>query len=183
MEVIVMCEQGYQQALTGLALRKNKSMEEAEYSILRYANLEDGHDKFLESMVVWLDVTAPRYFWQQFDKIRIGVSTQSESTMHTLKRGDLKQENFEGGINDLYLRFLNKLIEEGLLEEFKKHLPESFLQRRIVCTDYKTLKRIVQTRDKDKLIEWKKFINCVLRQLSHSELIMNGTVIDNNLHC
>lgn len=183
MEVIVMCEQGYQQALVGLSLRKNVSLEEVEFKLMEYVNRDDGHDKFLESMVVWIDVIAPRYFWQQFDKVRIGVSTQSESTMHTLKRGALTQESFEGGINDLYLRFLNKLIEEGMLEEFKKHLPESFLQRRIVCTDYKTLKRIIHSRHKDKMCEWKKFVNCVLRQLSHAELIMNGTNIDDFFNC
>lgn len=174
MTVRILGESGYQSALMGLSLRKNVEPDEIEISLMNYAIRDDGHDKFLEQMVVWMDVNAPRYFWQQFDKIRVGVSSQSESTMHTIKRGALTQKNFNGGVNDLYLRFLNKLIEEGMLEEFKRHLPESFLQRRIITTNYRTLKLIVKTRGNDNMGEWKCFINCTLRGLSHAELITNG---------
>ncbi|MCK9240314.1 hypothetical protein [Desulfocurvus sp.] len=52
----------------------------------KLAPLDKGHNKVLESMCVWLDVRMPRYWWQEFDTYRVGVTKQSESTMHILIR-------------------------------------------------------------------------------------------------
>ena len=44
---------------------------------------DEGHNKFLESIIIWAEVTAPRYWWQEADTYRLSTK-QSESTMHTL---------------------------------------------------------------------------------------------------
>jgi hypothetical protein len=48
------------------------------------APLDGGHNKFLESIEVWLEIDAPRFLWQEIDTYRVGVTKQSDSTMHTL---------------------------------------------------------------------------------------------------
>nr|DAQ91998.1 MAG TPA: THYMIDYLATE SYNTHASE [Caudoviricetes sp.] len=48
------------------------------------ATKDGGHNKFLESMQIWLDVNAPRFWWSEADTYRVGSTKQSESTMHTL---------------------------------------------------------------------------------------------------
>jgi len=55
------------------------------------APMDKGHNKFLETIEVWFDITAPRFIWQEFDTYRIGVTKQSDSTMHTL----LKESNVD----------------------------------------------------------------------------------------
>jgi len=134
----------------------------------------DGHNKFLESIVVWLDIDAPRYFWQQFDTYRIGVTKQSESTMHTMTARALQQEDFEHPIPDAHLQHLNRLIAEKQWQTVKWDLPESFLQRRIVCLNYMILQRMIRQRKSHRLTEWQTFIDDVLRQVEHPELLNEG---------
>ena len=83
MNVTVLNEAGYQEALLGLSLSYEQSLDKMPAVAERLAQRDNGHNKFLESIVVWLDVIAPRYWWQEFDTYRIGVSKQSSSTMHT----------------------------------------------------------------------------------------------------
>jgi hypothetical protein len=124
-------------------------------------------------MIVWLDIEAPRYWWQQFDTYRIGVTKQSESTMHTILRTRLYPMHFETKIPEVVLNELNEAIENKEFEYAKGMLPESFLQRRIVCTNYKTLRHIVKQRRNHKLYEWQLFINS-LNDLQHSEFVLDS---------
>jgi len=134
----------------------------------------DGHNKFLESIAVWMDVDAPRYFWQQFDTYRIGVTKQSESTMHTMMARALKQDDFEHPIPEAHLHHLNRLISGEQWQTVKCDLPESFLQRRVVCLNYMTLQRMIRQRESHRLAEWRTFIDEVLRQAEHAELLNEG---------
>ncbi len=143
-------------------------------STLRFKS--DGHNKFLEAIVVWLDVSAPRYFWQQFDTYRIGVTKQSESTMHTLTRRPLGQQAFAHPIPDEHLNHLNRLIEQSAWERVKRDLPESFLQRRVVCLNYMSLQRIIRQRRNHRLAEWQTFISLTLDQVRHPEYLDERSV-------
>ncbi len=78
-------EAGYQSAMIGLAKSKKQPVENMPALAVKLAPKGLGHNKFLEAMVVWLDVRAPRYWWQEADTYRISTK-QSESTMHTLVR-------------------------------------------------------------------------------------------------
>ena len=171
MKIEILHEAGYDEALLGLSLSYNQPPENMPKVASRLYKLEDGHNKFLESIIVWIDITAPRYWWQQFDTYRIGVTKQSESTMHTILKRKLTQDNFEDRINFLLLFALNVAIKFEKFKWVKKHLPESFLQRRVVCTNYKTIRHIIRQRKDHRLKEWHLFIDYLLNNLEHSSFV------------
>jgi len=129
------------------------------------------HSKFTRGIVAWMDITAPRYWWQQMSTYRIGNSFLSESTMYTITKKELTQENFESSIPEEILNHLNQTIKMGNLEEIKNILPEGFLQRRIMVTNYKALKNILDQRHNHKLQEWRYFCKEILNQLQFSEFL------------
>lgn len=169
MKVKVLKECGKDEALLGLSLSYNSEPSIRVANTL--AHRGGGHNKFLESIVVWLDITAPRYWWQQFDTYRVGTTKQSESTMHTLLRGELTQNNFAGIIFTPLLHKLNQFINDNSFNKVKANLPESFLQRRIVCTNYKVLQNMEYQRRPHKLKEWQYFLNKLQEELENSEWV------------
>jgi len=132
---------------------------------------DGGHNKFLESISIWIDILAPRYWWQQIDSYRIGFSKQSESTERILPKRHLSQEDFERGIPEKILIHLNTLVDSKDLYLLKRVLPEAYLQKRIVSTNYKAIRNVVTQRSKDSLPEWNIFLHKVLSSLKHSEWI------------
>ena len=171
MHVTIINEAGYLEATLGLSLSYNCDLDEMYRVMKRLACKGGGHNKFLESMIVWLDVTAPRHWWQQFDSYRVGVTKQSSSTMHTLTDRPLTQADFETSISEVTLRRLNNLMIQRDLLVLKNELPEGFLQRRIVCTNYKTLRNIVAQRKNHKNVVWGEFCSEILRQSLFPEFI------------
>ncbi len=171
MQVTVLDEYGYEFALLGLSLSYKQDTERMPEVARRLAFKGGGHNKFLESIVLWLDVTAPRYWWQQFDTYRVGVTKQSESTMHTMTKRPLIQEDFEHPIPAEILAYLNQLIAEKDWKQVKWLLPEGLLQRRIVCLSYMALQRMIRQRAAHKLEEWPAFIDQILRQVAHPEFL------------
>lgn len=171
MKIVVLEEHGHESALLGLSLSHRQAPERMAAVARRLAFLGDGHNKFLEAIAVWLDIVAPRYFWQQFDTYRVGVSRQSESTMHTLTKRPLAQADFAHPVPEAHLEHLNQLIAEGRWEETKWLLPESFLQRRVVSSNYMALQRIVRQRATHRLPEWHEFIDLVLAAVEHPEYL------------
>ena len=171
MNVRILEEHGYTSALMGLALSYQQDPGRMASVAERLRFQGDGHNKFLESIIVWLDVDAPRYFWQQFDTYRVGVSKQSESTMHTMTARPLRQDDFECPIPEEHLAHLNARIAEKDWQTAKQDMPESFLQRRIVCLNYMSLQRIIRQRRTHRLAEWRIFIHEILSQAEHPELL------------
>lgn len=169
MKVKVLKSAGLDEALLGLSLSYNS--EPSMRVAMNLAHKQGGHNKFLESIMVWLDITAPRYWWQQFDTYRVGTTKQSESTMHTLTRKPLDQDDFEGWVSPDIIGILNKLISDNNLEDAKRNLPESFLQRRIVCTNCKVLQNMEMQRRSHKLPEWQFFLNTVENNFLYPEFI------------
>lgn len=148
-------------ALEGLALSYNSTPSSTVAD--RLSHKGGGHNKFLESITVYQDITAARDWWSQFDTYRIGITKQSQSTMHTLTKKPLTQDNFAIRIKESYLDYINNLIEANEpISKIKKALPEAFLQRRFVCTNYLTLQKIYSQRHKHKLGEWKLYCSHLL---------------------
>lgn len=171
MIVKILKEEGYECALLGTSLSRNQSLENMIEVCKRLAPKDGGHNKFLEFIAVWIDITAPRYLWQQLSTYRVGNSWLSESTMYTITKRHLEQSDFEKPIDEIILNRLNKIIDGGDLEEVKNNLPEGFLQRRIMVSNYKSLKNIYHQRKNHKLNEWKYFCDEILKQLDHPEFI------------
>lgn len=195
MRVKVLTEAGYEAALFGCGLSHGvtSGMDLEEFDFMaatihgeihrdpifhrmervtkKLSHMDGGHNKFLESIIVWLDVTAPRGWWQEADTYRL-TSKQSESTMHTITKRPLSHDDFHAGqITDSHLHFLNHLISEENWESVKLHLPESFLQRRIWRVDYKTLRNILLQRWNHRWKLWREFCEEVLEQVEHPELL------------
>lgn len=182
MKTTILSEYGFHEALLGMGLSHGKTSgitslwdirDDASLKerALKLAGLGKGHDKFLRMIVVTLDITAPLYWWKQFDTYKVGTVAQSESTMHTLMKNPLTPEMFEGGLADPLLGHLEELRQRGDFATLNRHLPQAFLQRRIVQTNYAALAGIVCQRKGHKLPEWKAFTESVLWGVQRPELL------------
>jgi len=178
-KVKILEEHGYESAMLGLSLSYNKPVAHMKGVADKiYAN--GSHGKFLESIQVWLDITAPRYWYQEFSTYRIGVSCNSESTMHTIMKKELTQDDFVTPIFTDTLENLNYQIawynkattkesKDSWFQQIKSNLPEGFLQRRIVATNYKTLRHIISQRKNHRLVEWQEFCKYLQENCRYKE--------------
>ena len=136
------------------------------------------HRKFLRQIFVSVDITAPLYWWKEFDTYKVGTTANSTSTMHKLTSNPITIDCFE--VDDLsrdviedigtvtptdfvtnliwdleYLR--KKVLETGdkrYWKELIRWLPESWLQTRTVTMTYENLLSIGKQRRHHKLNEW-----------------------------
>jgi len=174
MKVTVINECGFKESILGFSLSYNTSLERSESLLPKYAFGIPGENKFLESIVIWVDVNAPLFFWTEFDTYRVGITKQSESTMHTLKKSKLTNENFENTISEPFLHHLNNLIDlDASVDYIKSMLPSGFLQRRIVSMNYKCLQNIYNQRHNHRLPQWLYFCTEMLHNIEHPEFIVN----------
>jgi len=177
MKVEILKEAGYEEAILGLSLSKGAKLDRAKEVAVILAPMDLGHNKVLEHIEVWLLVDAPRYWWQEADTYRLS-SKQSESTMHTIHKRNLTQEDFESSILPAYLVHLNQLIDIYMktktvadLVKLKNAMPEGFLQRREWKMSYKTLRNILLQRTKHRLPQWHMLCDYVRKNIEHPELL------------
>jgi hypothetical protein len=183
LNVVKLDEHGYEYSLLGISLSRNQELERMPIVANCLADKDGGHNKFLEFISVWIDINAPRFFWQEMSTYRIGNSFQSESTVYTITKKELTNENFEYPLSEHELNYLNALISRykeledkdsrtKLFLKIKNSLPEGFLQRRIMITNYKSLRNIIGQRSNHKLPQWQYFCNTVLNSLEHPNFIV-----------
>lgn len=158
---------------------------------MKLAHAGTEHSKHLRMVVVWADITAPRYWWTEFDTYRAGVEKVSCSTMHTLMRRPLEEKDFECGcaspialektiefINsdmELYKNMVDPEAKEVVWRGIIQLLPQSFLQKRTVMMSYAALRNIYRQREGHKLKEWEYFREWV-RKLPESWMITDEIV-------
>lgn len=148
------------------------------------------HRKFLRQIFVSMDITAPQFWWQEFDQYKVGVVTDSTSKMHTLMQKPFRVEDFsfdtvlsmekqtmENAI-DTYNDLREMYREEKDPEKKKKIwrvlieiLPESYNQMRTVTMNYENVVSIIHQRENHKLEEWRTFCK-ELRKLPYIKAIM-----------
>lgn len=187
MQVVVLKEEGHELALKGMAYSFKDRAEDvdewwedkkgrAEQRAPKLAPMEGGHNKFLESIVLWIDIEASRAFWSEFDTYRVGTTKQSESTMHTLSKRAPAAFDFEEGTDPRVIEVFKEVWAEskGDVNTLKMNLPEGFLQRRIVCTNYKVLRNIIAQREKHRLKWWPMFVEEIRKQVAHPEYLTFG---------
>ena len=171
MKVKILNEAGLDEALLGMSLSYESAIDKMYSRAITLSPKDLGHNKFLESIILWLDITAPRYWWSQADTYRVGVTKQSSSTMHTLSKKEFSQTDFEHPIPQSIINILNTAPKDKL----KNILPEGFLQRRIVCLNYKALRTIIKQRLNHKLPEWTIFIDAIFTQCQNPEFLKDLT--------
>lgn len=133
------------------------------------------HCKHLRMCVVWADITAPLYWWKEFDTYRTGVEKVSCSTMHTIHKKEFTRDDFScdhltkfnSNVLDDTIRNLNNDRRKFIESENKDKeswwqliqlLPSSYNQKRTVMMSYAALRQICKQRNGHKLDEWKEFI-------------------------
>ena len=150
------------------------------------------HRKFMRMITVYLDITAPLYWWKEFDTYKVGTVANSCSTMHKITDKEFTMENFScehmnhTSLNVLkeIIDLLNKYREDYLNPEAGKIgvkkdywwqmiqlLPSSYNQRRTVMLNYEVLANIYKSRKGHKLDEWNSFCDWIENYLPYSELI------------
>lgn len=180
MEIEILNEAGLEQALEGMLysyklesplgdipkLDMHKAMKVAK----KLCTKDQGHSKFLESIQVWFRMRAPLYFWKQFDTYRVGTTKLSCSTMHTLMKRELDESDFIC-VSDTQIDSVNVHILSKNFDRANADLPQSFLQTRMVNTNYKVLRNMCLQREGHKLVEWDDFISAMFNQLENPELL------------
>lgn len=127
------------------------------------------HAKFRRMITVYVDITAPFYWWKEFDTYKVGTVANSCSTMHKIHANALTLNDFshehldEFGINNLMqiIRYLNHNREEFVKTGNKdkwwniiQMLPTSYNQKRTIAFNYEVLVGIYRDRKNHKLDEW-----------------------------
>lgn len=176
MRVDILEEAGFKWAMRGLSRSYNQNIHAMPEVALKLSSKDKGHNKFLESMQVWIDVEAPRFWWSEMDTYRAGISKQSDSTMHTLSRQPLTQENFEYAIDANYLYYLNDMIgAKNHIDVIKNALPDGFLQGRTINLNYKVIRHIIIQRHNHKLPQWQVFCEAMQRLQCYEYLGIGDT--------
>lgn len=129
------------------------------------------HAKFLRQIIVSVDITAPLYWWKEFDTYKVGTVANSTSTMHKIHTKDLTLNDFSTEhLNEGSLFILKNLIyhlnayRSDFVESKDKDswwqiiqlLPTSYNQMRTVTLSYQNLRNIYNSRRNHKLNEWSK---------------------------
>ena len=188
MEVKILSEHGYELALRGMSYSfKDRSADVEDWweaqlqkAIKRAGLLAGkgaGHDKFLRQIQVWVDVEAPRCFWCEFDTYRVGVVENSESTLHTLSKRPPTKYDFEEDTPESTIEAFKEVWKGASsnapfdITVLKCALPEGFLQRRLVTLNYENLRNIIKQRTGHRLKYWGMFIESILAQAEHPELL------------
>lgn len=153
------------------------------------------HAKFLRQIMVSADITAPLYFYSEFDTYKVGTVANSCSTMHKLLSRPLEWCDFENdaigheylGANEIYRESLdltiqsinyiieeyqnNKITKEVALIYCKRLLPSNYLQKRTITLNYAVIRNMYQQRKNHTLKEWRVYFCEWVKALPYSEFL------------
>lgn len=169
---------------------------ENDHSLMRrLAKAGTDHRKFMRMLPVYVRITAPLYWWKEFDTYKVGTVANSCSTMHKIAEEEFTLDDFScehlmGG----YLEQMRRIIDD--LNNARKYftvgdqffspgnkrdwwqmiqlLPSSYNQTRNVMMNYEVLANIYKSRKDHKLDEWRNFCKWI-EELPYSELIAGKT--------
>ena len=161
-------------------------------------NAGTDHRKFMRMLSVYLDITAPLYWWKEFDTYKVGTVANSCSTMHRIHAKEFALEDFScehlifdttipdspleimentiatlNQYRDLYLQTKDKQYWWQMIQL----LPSSYNQKRTIMLNYEVLANMYGSRRTHKLDEWREFCEW-METLPYSELI-TGTAHEN----
>lgn len=144
----------------------------------RLAKAGNDHRKFLRQIFVSVDITAPLYWWKEFDTYKVGTVANSCSTMHKIHSKAFERDDFSHDrMDEGALAVLDTLIEylEGERIKFNENktdrqswhniiqmLPSSYNQMRTVTMNYENLINIYYARRTHKLAEWHALCDWIL---------------------
>jgi len=153
----------------------------------RLAKSGSDHRKYLRMVFVSVDITAPLYWWKEYDTYKVGTVANSTSTMHKLHSKEISRDDFSHDrMSETALACLDGVI--SVLEETRKKfietkdtaywndliqlLPSSYNQMRTCTMNYETLINIYYARRNHKLAEWHEFCRWIESLPYAKQLIM-----------
>ena len=154
---------------------------------MRLAKAGTDHRKFMRMIFVSVDITAPLYWWKEFDTYKVGTVANSCSTMHKIHSKELTREDFSfDKLNDASLKQMDNLlayiedVRQKYLETKDKELwynliqllPSSFNQMRTVTMNYENLRNMYYARRTHKLDEWHVYCDWIKSLPYAKELII-----------
>ena len=159
---------------------------ENDYALMqKLSKAGTDHRKFMRMMPVYVRITAPLYWWKEFDTYKVGTVANSCSTMHKIAEKEFTLEDFSCEHMDIasktcletIIGYLN-LLRQNFLENHDKDiwwqmiqlLPSSYNQTRNVMLNYEVLANIYHSRKNHKLDCWREFCSWI-KTLPYSELI------------
>lgn len=149
------------------------------------------HRKFMRMIAVYADITAPLYWWKEFDTYKVGTVANSCSTMHKIAEKEFEMSDFScEHLKPTSIKMMHDIID--ILNKYRADynnpeaeklgvkkdywwqmiqlLPSSYNQRRTVMLNYEVLANIYKSRKDHKLDEWRTFCSWI-ETLPYSELI------------
>jgi len=144
------------------------------------------HCKFLRQIFTTMDITAPRYWWSEMDTYKVGTVADSYSSMHKVRpltKDDFEPDTYiDGDIQEHWehtLELLNKIAglyhetkDIKYLRQYKRVLPESFLQKRTWSANYAVLRNIIHQRKNHRLTEWTDGFIPALRRFPYADELL-----------
>ena len=152
---------------------------------MKLANAGSDHRKFLRQIIVSMDITAPLYWWKEYDTYKVGTVANSCSTMHKIHDKEFNLADFswecldEPGLQLLeaiidYLNYnrysFNATKDKKYWHNMIQILPTSYQQLRTVTLNYEVLRNMYHSRRNHKLGEWRELCK-IIEGLPYSQLI------------
>ena len=143
------------------------------------------HGKFLRMITVYMDITAPLYWWKEFDTYKVGTVANSCSTMHKIhakkftlddfSHEHLMQLSYDSLLHtirtmDIYRKKYVETKDKRYWDQIIQLLPTSYNQKRTVMLNYEVLRNMYNSRKNHKLDEWRTFCQRI-EELPYAELI------------
>lgn len=162
-----------------------------DYALMKnLRNAGTDHRKFMRMITVYLDITAPLYWWKEFDTYKVGTVANSCSTMHKIHDKEFTIEDFSTehlypevreAFENTIIKYLNEArktynflsdtpSKKDAWWQMIQILPSSYNQKRTVMLNYEVLANIYKSRRNHKLDEWHTLCDWIER-LPYSELI------------
>ncbi len=145
------------------------------------------HRKYLRQIIVSMDITAPLYWWKEFDTYKVGTVANSTSTMHKIQAKQFERADFSCdrlteqalAVLDSVIAYLeserikfNETKDKSAWHNMIQLLPSSFNQMRTVSMNYEVLINIYYARRHHKLAEWHTLCDAIEALPYAKELIL-----------
>ena len=160
---------------------------ENDYDLLRRLTIAGPeHRKWNRMVTVTMDITAPLYWWKEYDTYKVGTVANSCSTMHKIQAKKFEMSDFsvehldritlgtfKAVIDELNLdrKLFNETKDKKYWWQMIQLLPTSYNQKRTVHLNYEVLGTIYHQRRHHKLTEWVDFCKVMKEELPYSEFI------------
>lgn len=150
------------------------------------------HRKFMRQILVSMDITAPLYWWKEFDTYKVATVANSTSTMHKIHSQPFNLSQFScDGMSEATVRQMESLVDylellrtqylatkdKGCWRDMIQLLPASYNQMRTCTMNYETLVNIYHARKGHKLSEWHLLCHCIETLPYGQELIVGEDAV------